>query len=86
MLIGDPREQVADHIEPRRALVVALDRPPRNIDEVGVREHLVFRAGVVLPFGEREHIGFRQLPPPHRVFQPRPGVNDRKDLANLTLL
>ena len=49
VVVGDAREQVGDHVEPGPALVVALDDQPRRLGDVGVHEHLVLGAGVVLP-------------------------------------
>ena len=53
-----------------RLLVVALDDVPRRLGDVGVHQHLVLGAGVVLPAGDRLQVHRGQLPPPHRVVEP----------------
>ena len=61
---------MGDHVDPRAALVVALDDVPGRLGQVGVHEHLVLGPGVVLPAGDRLEIHRGQLPLPHRVIEP----------------
>ena len=44
---------------------------PRRLGDVGVDEHRVLRAGVVLPLGDRHHVVRAQLPPAHRILGAR---------------
>ncbi len=73
-LVVDGREQVGDHVEPRPALVVALDDPPRRLGDVGVHHHLVLGPRVVLPAGDRLQVHRRELPAAHRVLEPGRGT------------
>ena len=56
-----------DRVDPSAPLVLVVDFPPPGLGDVGVHEHRVLRAGVVLPFRDRVHVVRAQLPPAHRV-------------------
>ena len=71
MLVGHLGEQVVDGVEARRPLVLALDRVPRRLGDVGELEHLVFGARILLPLADRRDIRFGKLPATHRVFEAR---------------
>ena len=62
---------MVDHVDPAAALVFVVDLEPTRLGDVGVHEHRVFRARVVLPLRDREHVVGGELPPPHRVFVAR---------------
>src|SRR5262245_19906268 len=63
------REQVSNHVDSRRPLVLAEDHIPRRLRYVGVQEHLVLGPRVVLPPVNRLQIHRRELPAPHRVLE-----------------
>jgi len=70
VVVGDGLQQVVDHIDARLALVLRLhDVPARRVD-VGVHEHLVLGARVVLPPGDGLQVRGRELPAPHGVGLP----------------
>ncbi len=69
---GQRGQQVGDHGDPSPALVVAVDDVPGALGGVGVDEHLVLGAGVVLPPGDRVQVGRGQLPAAHRVVEAAP--------------
>jgi hypothetical protein len=56
LLVGDLREQVVDHVDPAPPLVFVVDLEPASLGDVGVHEHRVFRARIVLPLGDRQDV------------------------------
>jgi hypothetical protein len=53
---------MGDHVDPRPPFVVALDDVPVRLRDIGVHEHLVLGAGVVLPPGDRLQVHRGELP------------------------
>ena len=70
-LIRYPREQMRHHVDPAAALVDRWHFVPGRLGDVGVHEHAVFRAGVVLPFRDRQHVVGTEFPPSCRIFGAR---------------
>src|SRR6267154_2233667 len=62
ILVGNPREQVVDHVQARAPLVVGTDHVPGREGQVGGGEHRVPRAGVVVPAAVRLEVHGRELP------------------------
>ena len=61
---------MVDRVDSGPPFVVALHDVPRCGVHVGVHEHVVLGAGVVLPPRDRLQVHRRQFPPAHGVFQP----------------
>ena len=62
VLVGNPREQVVDAVEPRPLLVVGLDDVPGRLGNVGAGEGLLLGLGVGLPAHARLQVHRRELP------------------------
>src|SRR5919106_1554211 len=60
--VGDLRQQMVDAVQPGVTLVVCVDHPPWGLLGVGVCEHLVLGARVVLPAVAGLDVHRRQLP------------------------
>ena len=67
VLVRDQREQVADAVQPRAALVVGVDDVPGRLLDVRVAEHLVLGAGVLDPALARLEVHRAELPAAHRI-------------------
>src|ERR1019366_2877746 len=59
-----------DAIQTSSALVVAFDRPPGGLLDIGMMEHLVLGLGIFHPLGHRLKIHRTELPPACRVSRP----------------
>src|SRR4051794_27812870 len=70
VLVRHGREEVGNHVDPCRTLVVGLDYPPGSLIDVGVDEHLVLRAGELHPSLPSPQVVLRELPRCERILQP----------------
>ena len=69
-VVRDALQQVGDHVDAGPALVVAFDHVPGRLGDVGVGEHLVLGARVLLPARYRLQVHRGQFPSPHGVVEP----------------
>ena len=66
-LVGNHRQQMRDGVQARRPLVVGADDVPGGDARVGLLQHHVARAGVVVPARARGNVHRTELPLAHRI-------------------